>query len=75
VSQLAVDAAMGVAVGLAFSIIATAADLGGIATLISLTSAPEATNVEFVGDVAATFAIGATLTGLVFLVMDEIGGG
>jgi hypothetical protein len=63
--------AMGLAVGLAFALILTALDLYGIASLIEHTAAPQTTMLEFVGTIVTTFAIGATLTGLVFLMTEE----
>jgi hypothetical protein len=69
--KLASHTAMGVAVGLAFSLILTLADPTGIMTLINHSAAPETTLALFVGTIILTFGIGATLTGLVFMVTED----
>jgi hypothetical protein len=69
--QLASHSAMGVAMGLALSLILTLADPTGIMTLINHSATPEATLALFVGTIILTFAIGATLTGLVFMMTED----
>jgi predicted MFS family arabinose efflux permease len=69
--KLASHTAMGVAVGLAFSLILTRADPTGIMALINHSDAPEATLALFEGTIILTFAIGATLTGLVFMMTED----
>ena len=69
--KLASHTAMGVAVGLAFSLILTLADPTGIMTLIDHSDTPEATLALFEGTIIVTFAIGATLTGLVFIMTED----
>jgi hypothetical protein len=69
--KLASHTAMGVAAGLAFSLILTLADPTGIMTLIDHSDTPEATLALFEGTIIVTFAIGATLTGLVFMMTEE----
>jgi hypothetical protein len=69
--ELAGHAAMGVALGLAFALFLTVADQHSISSLMNHTAAPETTMLEFVGVVVLTFALGTTLTGLVFIVTEE----
>jgi hypothetical protein len=49
----------------------TIADLSGIITLINHSATPEITLTMFVGTIVLTFGIGATLTGLVFTMMED----
>ena len=63
--ELASHGAMGVAVGLAFAFLVTHITGLGIGTLISYSADPPAALLKFAGGCAATFGIGATLTGLV----------
>jgi hypothetical protein len=60
---------MGVAMGLAFALVLMLADPSGIATLIAH-GGTQAVAV-FVGTLVLTFGIGATLTGLVFIVTED----
>jgi flagellar motor component MotA len=69
--ELASHAAMGVAVGLAFAFLVTRIGALEIATFISYNSNPAATLQGFVGACAATFGIGATLTGLVITLTED----
>jgi hypothetical protein len=69
--KLAVHGTMGVAMGLALALILTLADLSGIMTLIDQSATPGVTLAMFVGTIILTFAIGATLTGLVFMTMED----
>ena len=62
-------AAMGVAMGLAFALILILVDPAGIATLIDH-GGSQGTAV-FVGTLVLTFGIGATLTGAVFIMMEN----
>ena len=71
VVKLAAHTAMGIAMGLAFSLILTIADLSGIITLINHSATPGITLTMFVGTIVLTFGIGATLTGLVFTMMED----
>jgi len=71
VLKLAGHTAMGVAMGLAFSLVLTIADPSGIITMINHSDAPGMTLVMFVGTIVLTFAIGATLTGLVFMMSED----
>ena len=67
--KLGSHAAMGVAMGLAFALVLMLADPSGIATLIAH-GGTRAVAV-FVGTLVLTFGIGATLTGLVFIVTED----
>ncbi len=67
--KLVGHAAMGVAMGLAFALILILVDPSGIATLIDH-GGSQGTAV-FVGTLVLTFGIGATLTGVVFIMMEN----
>ena len=67
--KLVGHAAMGVAMGLAFALILILVDPSGIATLIDH-GGSQGTAV-FVGTLVLTFGIGATLTGAVFIMMEN----
>jgi hypothetical protein len=55
--------------GLGFALILIVMDPSGIATLIDHSGSQGLT--VFVGSLVLTFAIGATLTGAVFIMMDD----
>lgn len=61
--------AMGVAMGLAFALILILMDPLGIATLLDHAGGQGLTGV--VGTLVLTFGIGATLTGAVFIMMED----
>jgi hypothetical protein len=67
--RLAGHMAMGLAIGLAFALMLILIDPADIATLIAH-GGSQATAV-FVGTLVLTFAIGATLTGAVFILMED----
>ena len=67
--KLVGHAAMGVAMGLAFALILILMDPSGIATLINH-GGNQGTAV-FVGTIVLTFRIGATLTGVVFIMTED----
>ncbi len=67
--KLVGHAAMGVAMGLAFALVLILVDPSGIATLIS--HGGNQGIVVFVGTLVLTFGIGATLTGLVFIITED----
>jgi hypothetical protein len=69
--EIASHTAMGVALGLGFSLALTSIDAFGIATLIANSLQPRATLGIFVGTFTLAFAVGATLTGLVFTLMND----
>lgn len=67
--KLVGHAAVGVAMGLAFALILIVVDPSGIATLIDHGGSQGIT--VFVGTLVLTFGIGATLTGVVFIMMEN----
>jgi hypothetical protein len=68
--ELASHATMGVAVGLAFAFLVTHITALDIGTFISYSQNPTGTLLMFAGTCAATFGIGATLTGLVIMLTE-----
>ncbi|MGC2808740.1 MAG: hypothetical protein WA303_00020 [Bradyrhizobium sp.] len=71
VLKLASHAAMGIAMGLVFTLVLSIADPAGIITLIKHGATPGPTWAMFVGTVLLTFAIGATLTGFIFIMTED----
>ena len=69
--EMACHTAMGVALGLGFAFVLTFIDAFGIATLIAHSFQPRVTLAIFVGTFTLAFAVGATLTGLVFTMMEK----
>ncbi|UFZ04263.1 hypothetical protein LQG66_34595 [Bradyrhizobium ontarionense] len=69
--ELACHTFMGTALGLGFAFTLTQADAFGISTLIAHSLDPGMTFTIFVGTFTLAFAVGATLTGLVFTMMEE----
>lgn len=69
--QLACHAAMGIALGLVFSFALLLIDAFGITTLIAHGADTRTTTAIFVGTFTLAFAVGATLTGFVFTMMEE----
>ncbi len=67
--KLVGHAAMGVAIGLAFALVLILVDPSGIATLIGHQGSQGTT--AFVGTLALTFGIGATLTGVIFIMTED----
>jgi hypothetical protein len=67
--KLVGHAAMGVAMGLAFALILMLVDPSGIATLVAHGGNQGIAVV--VGTLVLTFGIGATLTGVVFIIMED----
>ena len=67
--KLVGHAAMGVAMGLAFALVLILVDPSGIATLIGHGGGQGTT--VFVGPLVLTFGIGATLTGVVFIMTED----
>jgi hypothetical protein len=63
--------AVGIAVGLAFALLATHITAFGIATLINDSPTPDVVMIMFVGASAMTFGIGATLTGLAITLTED----
>ncbi|WP_024507977.1 hypothetical protein [Bradyrhizobium sp. ARR65] len=69
--QLATHAAMGVALGLAFSLILIITPVFGVRALIAMGSNPNDTTLTFVGTCALMFGVGATLTAIAFRVAEQ----
>ena len=69
--ELASHAAMGIALGLAFAFVLTRIPSLGVMTLIDHSVAPDSAMLMFVGTFAMTFGVGATLTGLVFMMTED----
>jgi hypothetical protein len=69
VLKLVSHAAMGVAMGLAFALLLIMIDPSGIATQSGHGGSGGIT--AFVSTIALTFGIGATLTGAVFIMMED----
>jgi hypothetical protein len=67
--RLLSHAAMGVAMGLAFALFLIHVNPSGIAALVER-GGPHALTV-LVGTLVLTFAIGATVTGVVFVIMED----
>jgi hypothetical protein len=67
--RLVGHAAMGVAMGLAFALILILMDRSGIATAAD--SGVNRESLEFVGTLVLNFGIGASLTGLVFMMTED----
>src|SRR5258705_734477 len=68
---LASHTAMGIAMGLAFAFVLTLIDAIGVMALINHRADPKTTMLVFVGSLTLAFGVGATLTGLVFMMMEE----
>ncbi|MGJ5095924.1 hypothetical protein ACQR18_27855 [Bradyrhizobium oligotrophicum] len=69
--ELACHTLMGIAMGLGFAFGLTQLDAFGISTLIAHSVDPHVTFVIFVGVLTLSFAVGATMTGFVFTMMEE----
>jgi hypothetical protein len=68
---LACHTAMGVAMGLAFAFVLTLIDRMSVMALINHSADPRTTMLVFVGSFTLAFGVGTTLTGLVFMMMEE----
>ncbi|MGJ5178318.1 hypothetical protein ACQR16_09490 [Bradyrhizobium oligotrophicum] len=69
--ELACHTFMGIALGLGFAFALTQVDAFGISRLIAHSLDPHVTYMIFVGALTLSFAVGATLTGFVFSMMEE----
>ncbi len=69
--KLAGHAAMGVALGLVFVMILMRCGPAAIVALINGSAHPRATLILFESMVVLSFAVGATLTGLVFMMTEN----
>ncbi|HET7124144.1 MAG TPA: hypothetical protein VFI51_08510 [Bradyrhizobium sp.] len=68
---LASHAAMGIAMGLAFTFALTLIETFGVMALINHSADPKTTMLVFVGSFTLAFGVGATLTGFVFMMMED----
>lgn len=68
-ARLANETAMGVAMGLAFALLLIVIDPAGTATLIA--HGGRQAIIVCVGTIMLTFAIGATLTGAIFIFVED----
>jgi hypothetical protein len=71
VLEMACHTAMGVALGLGFALALTLTNAFGVSTLIAHSHEPRMTLMLFVATFTLAFAVGATLTGFVFTMMQE----
>ncbi len=62
---------MGIALGLAFSLVVTRIGTSFLAVLLAHSSEPTRTSIILVSFFTLAFGVGATLTGFVFTMMDE----
>jgi hypothetical protein len=69
--ELACHAAMGVALGLVFSLAVILNDAFGITALISHGADAQTTTLVFVATFTLAFGVGATLTGFLFTMSEE----
>jgi hypothetical protein len=73
VLELAVHTAMGAALGLGFSFALLYFDAFQVATLIAHGGDPQSSTIVFAGTFTLAFAIGASLTGFVLIMMNRDG--
>jgi hypothetical protein len=69
--ELAGHTVMGIAMGLAFAFVLTLVNAFQVTDLIAHSADPRTTMIVFVGSFTLAFAVGATLTGFVFMMMDD----
>jgi hypothetical protein len=69
--RLASHSAMGIALGLACAFVLTRVPAFGVMTLIDHSMAPRGAMLACVGAFATMFGIGASLTGILFMAIDE----
>jgi hypothetical protein len=69
--KLAGHTAMGIALGLAFVLVLIRVGPSEITSVINGSAHPQATLILFESTVVISFAVGATLTGLVFMMTEE----
>jgi hypothetical protein len=67
---VAAHAAMGIALGLVFTLILMEAPFFGIRSLIMMSDDPVSTMVTFTGTAVLMFGVGAALTGVVLMMVD-----
>jgi hypothetical protein len=63
---------MGIAMGLAFAFVLTLIDTIGVMALINHSADPKTAMLVFVGSFTLAFGVGATLTGFVFMMMEDL---
>ena len=71
IAWVASHTAMGIAMGLAFAFVLTLIDTIGVTALINHSADPKTTMLVFVGSLTLAFGVGATLTGFVFMMMED----
>ena len=71
VMKLASNSVMGVAMGLLFVLVLNILNQSAVVRLIDQSSDQGTTVLVFVATIVMTFGIGATLTGLILIMMDE----
>lgn len=69
--ETACHTVMGIALGLGFSFALALIDRSTLAVLIARSSEPKTTTIILVSFFTLAFGVGATLTGLVFMMMEE----
>jgi hypothetical protein len=69
--KLAGHAAMGTAMGLGFCFLLVLMGRPDLANLIAHNAAPKVTAIMLIGFTSLMFAVGATLTGMVLMTMEE----
>jgi hypothetical protein len=69
--EMACHTVMGIALGLGFSFALALIDTSALAVLIAHSSDPKTTAMVLIGFFTLVFAVGATLTGFVFTMMEE----
>jgi hypothetical protein len=69
--EMACHTVMGIALGLGFSFAAALIDRSTLGVLIAHSSDPKTTTIILVGFFTLAFAVGATLTGFVFTMMED----
>jgi hypothetical protein len=69
--ELAGHAAMGTAMGLGFCFLLVLIGRPDLASLIAHDAAPKVTAIMLIGFTSLMFAVGATLTGMVLMTMEE----
>ena len=71
VLELAVHAAMGTAMGLGFCLLLALTGRHDLASMIAHSAEPKSTAILLIGFTSLVFAVGATLTGMVLMTMEE----
>jgi hypothetical protein len=71
VLKLAVHAAMGTAMGLGFCLLLTLTGRQDLVSMIAHSTEPKSTAILLIGFTSLVFAVGATLTGMVLMTMEE----